>query len=93
MNKEKVLNVASIVICHCRSNQIYSRIRESDFLIVKLVFVPPLSCLHALEAEHNEPIDDMTKIHSRTLAIILAQMATSFLPVSTQGLLATAQPI
>ncbi len=61
MNKEKALNVALIGIYHCRRNQIYSSVQESDFMIVRLVFVTLLSCLHALEREHNELIDDMTR--------------------------------
>lgn len=44
------------------TNQISSKIQESDVLIVNLVCVPLVSCLHALETEHNELIDDMTKI-------------------------------
>lgn len=44
------------------TNQISSKIQESDVFIVKLVCVPLVSCLHALETGHNELIDDMTKI-------------------------------
>lgn len=47
---------------HSFTDQASSKIQPSDVLIVERVCAPLLSCLHALETEHNELIDDMTKI-------------------------------
>lgn len=51
--------------------QIHSRIGDSAILITEPVCVPLLSRLHGLEIEHNELIDDMTKVDFPELALIL----------------------
>lgn len=57
MNKENF----GLILCGMM-NQISSKIQESDVLFVKLVCVPLLSRLHALQTVYNELIDDTTKI-------------------------------
>lgn len=70
-------------------------IQETDLLVVRLVHDPQMSCLHALETEHNELIDLLTEIHppEPNTGHHPGASRHHFPPSKHPGLLTTAQPI